>query len=212
MKKDKYLPFNALTKGYVLVPKSLLAYKFSRKDSSFSYLEAFLMVLTKVNYDDKEAKIKGETITCKRGESFLSFANWAKTLNWTIGKVRWFFRKMEEEKLVSITPLKYGLKSIRVIDFDLWTGKPSLISNMKVKNEDLFIQFWEKYHEITQLRKVDIGLARKEWNKLASKDKKAAINNIEDYCEIVGKRAFFKSAANYLRAKCFYDEGVDECV
>lgn len=170
------------------------------------------MVLSHVNYEDKEVKVKGGTITCKRGESFLSFANWAKTLNWTIGKVRWFFRKMEEEKLVSITPLKYGLKSIRVIDFDLWTGKPSLISNMKVKNEDLFIQFWEKYHEITQLRKVDIGLARKEWNKLAPKDKKAAINNIEDYCEIVGKRAFFKSAANYLRAKCFYDEGVDECV
>ena len=35
MKKDNYLPFNALKKGYILVPKHLLNYKFSQKDESF---------------------------------------------------------------------------------------------------------------------------------------------------------------------------------
>jgi hypothetical protein len=112
MINKKNLPFNALNKGYVLVPKHLLNYRFNQKDESFSYLEAFLMLITNVNFEDRDVTIKGETFVCKRGESFLSVASWAKMFNWTTGKTRWFFDRMEKENLIRSTLLNYKLISI----------------------------------------------------------------------------------------------------
>jgi hypothetical protein len=209
MINKKNLPFNALNKGYVLVPKHLLNYRFNQKDESFSYLEAFLMLVTNVNFEDRDVTIKGETFVCKRGESFLSVASWAKMFHWTTGKTRWFFDRMEKENLIRSTLLNYKLKSIAVVDYDLWTGKPGPISNMRVKSEDQLREFYEKYHEITGLRKVDIGLVRREWKNLSKEDKEAAINNIENYRGSVKVEDFVKSASKYLKAKSFYDEGVN---
>jgi len=210
MKKDNYLPFNALNKGYILVPKHLLNYRFNQKDESFSYLEAFLMMVINVNFEDREVTIKRKTFVCERGESFLSVPSWAKLFNWSVSKTRWFFDRMEKENLVSYTFLSHNLKKILVVDYDLWTGKPGKITNMRVKNEDRLMEFYEIYHEITGLRKVDIGLVRREWKKLTVEEKEAAINNIESYCELVKCRDFVKSASNYLKAKSFYDEGVND--
>jgi hypothetical protein len=209
MIKKNNLPFNALNKGYVLVPKHLLNYRFNQKDESFSYLEAFLMLITNVNFEDRDVTIKGETFVCKRGESVLSVASWAKMFNWTTGKTRWFFDRMEKENLIRSTLLNYKLKSIAVVDYDLWTGKPSQITNMTIKNEDQLLEFYEKYHEITGLRKVDIGLVRREWKKLSKEDKEAAIKNIENYRDSVKCKEFVKSATNYLKAKSFYDQDVN---
>ncbi|WP_321517322.1 hypothetical protein [uncultured Bacteroides sp.] len=209
MTKKNNLPFNALNKGYVLVPKHLLNYRFNQKDESFSYLEAFLMLITNVNFEDRDVTIKGETFVCKRGESVLSVASWAKMFNWTTGKTRWFFDRMEKENLISSTLLNYKMKSIAVIDYDLWTGKPSQITNMRVKNEDRLLEFYEKYHETTGLRKVDIGLVRREWKKLSKEEKEAAIKNIENYRDSVSCKEFVKSASSYLKAKSFYDQDVN---
>ena len=209
MTNKKNLPFNALNKGYVLVPKYLLNYRFNQKDESFSYLEAFLMLITNVNFEDRNVTIKGETFVCKRGESVLSVASWAKMFNWTTGKTRWFFDRMEKENLIRSTLLNYKLKSIAVIDYDLWTGKPGPISNMRVKNEDRLMEFYEKYHEITGLRKVDIGLVRREWKKLSKEEKEVAIKNIENYRDSVSCKEFVKSAGSYLNAKSFYDQDVN---
>lgn len=209
MRKKNDLPFYALSKGYVLVPKHLLNYRFNQKVESFSYLEAFLMLVANVNFEDRDVTIKGETFVCHRGESFLSVASWAKMFNWTTGKTRWFFDKMEKENLVSSTRLNYKLKSIAVVDYDLWTGKPGTISNMRVKSQDRMMEFYDKYHEVTGLRRVDIGLVRAEWKKLTNEEKNVAIENIENYNESLKCRDFLKSANKYLKAKSFYDEGVN---
>lgn len=209
MKKDNYLPFNALKKGYILVPKHLLNYRFSQKDESFSYLEAFLMMVASVNFEDKEITIKRKTFVCQRGESFLSIPSWAKLFNWSVSKTRWFFDRMEKENLINYIHLGHDLRKILVVDYDLWTGKPGKITNMREKKEDRLMEFYEKYHEITMLRKVDLGLVRAEWKKLTAKEKEAAINNIQNYRDSIVCTDFYKSASKYLKAKSFYDEGVN---
>lgn len=209
MKNDN-LPFAASSKGYVLIPKMLLIYHLNQRNTNISFLDAFLLVLTNVNFEDREVKINGKTVICHRGESLKSAASWARVFNWKIGKTRNFFKRLEEEKMISINPLNSNYNSIQVINYDLWTGKSSKIVNMKPKKGNLFTEFYDKYHEITGLRKVDRGLAQKEWYLLSEKEMKAAIDNIENYCIRTQNKEFFKSAYKYLRAKSFYDEGVDE--
>lgn len=210
------LPFEPFSCGYILIPKKILTHNFNQKDSSFSYLEAFLMVLTKVNFEDTEIKIKGCALVCKRGESALSFASWAKLFKWTIGKARVFFSKMVKEKLISIQNVKYGVKLIQVINYDFLTGKRKEKSSGEkekksralTKRENQFQIFWEKYHQITGLPKVDIELARIAWKRLTQKDRDMAIEKIYSYCVFVNNRDYFKNACNYLKAKSFYNEGL----
>jgi len=204
--KNEQLPFQALTKGYVLLPKNLLMYSLNQKENNLTYFDAFLMVLTKVNYKDNTAVIRGCTVECKRGESLLSCNSWAQLFNWTTGKTRRFFSKMAKENLISSSPVKYGMKRIKVVDYDLWTGKTSHNADLKSRCEEQFKVFWNEYHEITQLPKMNIGDARKEWKKLSQKERDLAIGKIYSYCESVGIRTYFKNAGNYLKGQCFYNE------
>ena len=206
--KNEQLPFQALTKGYVLLPKNLLIYSLNQKEKDLSYLDAFLMLLTKVNYKDNTAVIRGSKIECKRGESFLSYNSWAQLFNWSNGKTRRFFLKLIQENLISISPVKYGMRCIKVLNYDLWTGKTSHTADLKSRSEELFKVFWNEYHEITQLPKVNIGEARKEWRKLSLKERDLAIEKIYSYCEMVGNRTYFKNAGNYLKGQCFYNEDI----
>ena len=219
--ENEILPFGALTSGYVLIPKKLLTYNFNNRDTSLSYLEAFLTVLAKVNFADNEATISGHKIMCKRGESLLSYPSWAKLFNWTLGKTRCFFRKMVKEKLIAIIPVMYRVKLIKVTDYDALTGKRKTAKNMaaedvcapeiskaeKIAQKDQkFYQFWDAYHRTTGLEANDIGMAIILWKRLTKDEKELAINKIEPYCRRINNTQFYKTAVNYLKAKCFYNE------
>ena len=95
-----------------------------------------------------------------------------------------------------------------MLNYDLWTGKTSHTADLKSRSEELFKVFWNEYHEITQLPKVNIGDARKEWRKLSLKERDLAIEKIYSYCEMVGNRTYFKNAGNYLKGQCFYNEDI----
>jgi len=202
------MPFEALSKGYVLIPKRLLTYSLNQKDKSLSYLEAFLMVITRVNYEDQEVNIKDSVILCKRGESFLSFANWAKLFNWTVGKTRCFFSKMVKENLISMHHIKYGMKCIKVIDYDIWTGKPEKNPNINNLKTEQFKVFWEEYHKITKLSKKDIGAAERAWARLPKKERDLAIEKIHNYCKSTDTTKYFQRADIYLINKCYFNEGL----
>ena len=209
MIENATLPFEALTKGYILVPKALISIILNQMEEEFSYVDAFLMILTKVNYMEAIATYRGHKILCKRGESIITIDGWARLFHWSRGKTRYFFTKLEQRNMISITPTEYQINQIQVVDYDKWTGKSVMgHEKKKTRTEEEFEQFWSEYHEKTQLRKVDIGTARREWQKLSQKERNLAIEKIDSYCEFIGNRMYCKNAFNYLKAKSFYDEDV----
>jgi len=215
------LPFEALTSGYVLIPKKLLTHNFNKRDTSLSYLEAFLTVLATVNFADREITINGVQLTCKRGESVLSYPSWANLFNWTQGKTRRFFSKMVRENLIAITPVKYGMKIVQVLDYDVLTGKrkttkitageeagdKELSKAVKAARKDQkFYLFWNTYHQTTGLEANDVGLAILIWKRFTKEEKDLAITKIEPYCRRINNKQYYKTAVNYLKAKSFYNE------
>jgi len=219
--QNNNLPFEALTSGYVLIPKKLLTHNFNNRDTNMSYLEAFLTVLATVNFADREVAINGDKLMCKRGESLLSYPSWAKLFNWTVGKTRCFFRKMVRENLIAIIPVKYGVKIVQVINYDVLTGKGKTtkkkveeeagnpeISKAEIiaRKDQKFYLFWNKFHQATGLEANDIGLAILIWKRLTKEEKELAITKIEPYCRRINNKQFYKTAVNYLKAKCFFNE------
>ncbi|WP_321437466.1 hypothetical protein [uncultured Bacteroides sp.] len=204
------LPFDALTCGYILIPKKLLMTILNQREKDISYLEAFLIVLTKVNYMDTNICIRGRHLICNRGESYLSFTSWAELFKWKRGKTRRFFEKMEKDNMIRV--IKTGLTNIsciQVVDYDLWTNKlTDEWTKRKSKNDDLFNQFWNEFHEVTQTPKRDIGAARRAWNKLSAKEKKLAIENVYSYYMGLNDTRFTKRAYSYLRDQSFLNEEI----
>lgn len=66
------------------------------------YLKAWLGILLTVNHEDKKVLIQGELIECKRGQSILSLAGWAKCFGkkWTMQRVRTFFELLKRDQMI----------------------------------------------------------------------------------------------------------------
>jgi len=182
----------------------------NQRDKDLSYLEAFLIVLTKVNYMDANICIRGRHLICKRGESYLSFTSWAELFKWKRGKTRRFFEKMEKDNMIRVIKTSLtNISCIQVVDYDLWTNKlTDEWTKRKSKNDDLFNQFWNEFHEVTQTPKREIGAARRAWNKLSAKEKKLAIENVYSYYMGLNDIRFTKRAHSYLRDQSFLNEEI----
>ncbi len=208
--KDEILPFEALTKGYVLLPKKLLEAHLNMRDSSFSYAEALLMTIVRVNYKEAIASIRGRDVPCYRGESVMSVNAWARIFHWSNGKTRVFFKKMERMGKITRTPVAYGISRLKVVDYDLWTCNTAKeMDERNTRTEELFRKFWEEYHDTTQTIRRDIGAARREWRRLSAKEKDLAGSQIYSYYMGLDDVRFCKRACNYLRDKSFLNEEID---
>ena len=67
-----------LKKGYLLFPKVLFEEQMKKTKGATGYFDAFILVLTHVNYSTTECTVKHYTFECRRGESVISIAHWAK--------------------------------------------------------------------------------------------------------------------------------------
>ena len=65
-----------LKKGYILIPKSMIEDFFKTGSQTEGYLEAWIQVLTRVNYSDTEVCVQGNRIVCRRGEAVYSYNQW----------------------------------------------------------------------------------------------------------------------------------------
>lgn len=208
MDKNETLPFDALIKGYILIPKALLTESLNQKETELSYLEAFLMILAKVNYMDNSLTIRGCKINCSRGESLMSFQKWGELFHWKRHKTRRFFTKMEKYNLIQVTPTDIsGIIRIRVIDYDMWTNKPTDDwEKRKTKTDESFDEFWNTYHEVTQTPKREVGPARREWSKLTLRERRLALEQINYYYHSLENTKYIKRGFTYLRDKSFLNE------
>lgn len=206
--KQNTLPFKALTKGYILLPKHLLETLLTNIDRPMTDFEAILTLLTKVNYKDTVCHFEGQDVLCRRGEALYSTQNWAETFRWKRGKTRSFFKKLTQIKIIEILPTLPGATThLRVLNYDLWTGSRQEAHQRKQEKEDeRFEEFWEKFHRITCTRKVNRGRAEREWHRMALEEQECALQRVNDYYYSLTDIRFCKQAATYLSDKAYLNE------
>lgn len=189
-------------KGYLLFQKELLEVFKRLSNKPLTEREAFFAMFIKVNYKDEILEIKEQKVLCKRGESVLSKVSWAKVFNWNLNKVKYFFKKLEELQLIAIVPHR-NLFHIRLLYYPQW-NKPAGIS--AEQDDAQFQEFWDKYHETTQMRKTNVARAKREWALLTPQEKELAVEEIDTYFYYLTDTRYCKQAVNYLKDKTFLDE------
>jgi len=104
---------------------------------------------------------------------------------------------------------KHGYIKITTEDFS-WIPRQKLLSlRDKINPEPDFEEFWNKYHEITGLKKTDLQATIKYWKKLTKNERQKAVENISNYYDslpIYSTGRPVKKARTYLGDKNFNDE------
>ena len=203
-----YITPEMLKKGYLLFPKALFEEQMKAKKvrRAEDFFEAFVLVLKHVNYSTVRCCVKGRTFDCARGESALTFVRWAEIFGWNRSRTRYFFNRMFGLGLIEKLLNPYATH-IRIPDYELLTGNSRpLAPRVKDAPGEGFDAFWQKYHEITEKPKVNIGRARREWKKLSPEERRLAQQNIDEYYDHLAHIKYCKQAASYLADKSFKDE------
>ena len=110
------------TIGYVMIPRDLLLKAFDEHPEAGGDMDAFLRILTYVNYAEAVVKRESREVLCARGESVISYSQWAEILGWSLGRTRRCFIRLITNG--SIELVKGDCAShIRIPAYDVWTGK-----------------------------------------------------------------------------------------
>ena len=114
---------NLLRMGYVMVSRALLQEICEKKGAACCEEEAFLRVLTNVNFKPAVVFCNGAGVQCARGESVITFMGWADIFGWTRARTRRFFDRCFAAGLIERVP---GCcpSHIHVPGYDAWTGQP----------------------------------------------------------------------------------------
>lgn len=194
-----------LKKGYILFPKVLFEEQMKATKSAAGNFDAFIIVLTHVNFSSLECCVRSHKFLCQRGESTMSVDRWAQLFGWGRSRTRYFFRKMIKNGFIEKIPNSYTTH-IRVLDYDLLVGKSRRQAQRSEAEGITFEAFWEKYHETTQKPRVNIGLAQREWKKLTVSERRLCLMRIDDYYDNLKNTNFCLQASRYLSNKAFLNE------
>lgn len=194
-----------LKKGYLLFPKVLFEEQIKATKGATGSFDAFILVLTHVNYSTTECCVNHHTFKCCRGESVISMAHWAELFGWKRSRTRYFFNKMYEEGIIERVVNPY-ITHIRIPDYDLLVGQKRRENAHEEVGGVTFEVFWEKYHEVTQKPKINIGRARREWKKLSAHERSLSLKNIEEYYDNLPDTKYCMQASTYLSDKAFMNE------
>lgn len=194
-----------LKKGYILFPKVLFEEQIKVTKGATGYFDAFILVLTHVNYSTVECRIHQYTFQCRRGESVMSMVHWAELFGWKRSRTRYFFNKMYDEGIIERLSNPY-ITHIRIPDYDLLVGQKRRESVRAEADGITFDTFWEKYHDITRKPKTNVGRARREWNKLSVNERCLSLSHIDEYYDNLADIKYCMQAASYLSNKAFMNE------
>ena len=171
---------NLGTTGYVMIPRALLLKAFDEHHEASGDMEAFLRILTYVNYAEAVVRRVNTNVVCARGESVISYSHWAEILGWSLGRTRHYFMRLVAEG--NIEQVKGDCAShIRIPGYDVWTGKSQTGKKGDSAVEESFGQFWNEYHETTRMARQNRESALREWKKLSQNERKQALEHIDEY-------------------------------
>ena len=194
-----------LKKGYILFPKVLFEEQMKTTKGATGDFDAFILVLTHVNYSTTTCRMNDCTFECHRGESVLSIAHWAEIFGWQRSRTRYFFNKMFDNGIIEKLPNPHTTH-IRVPGYDQLVGRDKREAACNEAGGVTFGAFWKKYHEVTQRQRINIGRARREWKKLSAHERNTALAKIDEYYDNLKDIKYCKQAASYLADKAFLDE------
>ena len=196
--------------GYVMVSRALLMEVYGKRGAATSKEEAFLRVLTHVNYRNAVTLCNGTETTCARGESVITFLGWADILGWTRAHTRRFFKECFAGGLIEQMPGDCP-SHIRIPGYDAWTGKPAgekkpeptgkAAANQSL--EESLQQFARHYSEVTHLPFESIARLRGLWKSLSTHEREKAYQWVEDYYYGLENTKYCYQAAKYLEYRVF---------
>ena len=207
--------YKATEHGYIIIPKSMLRAYIDNCDNHEGDIEAFLKFLIKANYSEtRHTDYWNNLIVCKRGESLHSYRSWSAIFHWSLGRTYRFIQELKNKGIIDIIPHDdTNALHIRIVDYENWVTFPSPATDKPVADKpsakaisEQFKLFWDEYHSITQLPKVNIAKAQRQWTKLNGKERKLAIANIEEYYFHQTNVKFILQAGSYLANKAFLNE------
>lgn len=194
-----------LKKGYILFPKVLFEEQMKVTKGATGDFDAFILVLTHVNYNTTTCQVGDYTFECHRGESILSIAHWAEIFGWQRSRTRYFFNKMFDNGIIEKLPNPHTTH-IRVPGYDQLVGREKREAACNEAEGVTFGAFWKKYHEVTQKQRINIGRARREWKKLSARERNTALAKVDEYYDNLTNTKFCMQAATYLADKAFLNE------
>lgn len=92
--------------GWIKIYRSVKSHWIWTKNKPLSYFEAWILIILSVNYSDEKVLIDSELIECKRGQKLYSLQSWANMFNWSIQKVRTFFRLLSSDNMIELEGLR----------------------------------------------------------------------------------------------------------
>ena len=193
---------------YVRLPLSLLKENLEASRHELSALEAFILIISKVKFADREEKVGNQIRTCNRGESYISLQKWSELFNWSKSKTRRYFMKLQENNHLEFESLQ-NTSRIRVLQYDFYTGRDHRDGQEKYAAG--FEDFWSAYHQLTELSATDKHAAYKVWKGLSKSEQEKARKKIQDYYFSLSNTRFCSKALTYLKNKKFNDEFYDPC-
>ncbi len=199
--------------GFITLKRSFFNVRFNDPTASvMSYDEAWIRLALHVNHSTGSVTRDNRTFLCGKGESMMLLSTWAKLFGWTRYRTRRFFRVLEEQKLVETKIIERRF-FVRILNYAEWTcRKPKDEAEVKKEDEEqkkyikaFFLHFWELYHEITHMPKIDRSIAWEIWKTIPEKDYDRIVDHIPVYMErrLMTMTSYNKTAKMYLKEKCY---------
>lgn len=183
-----------------MLPRTLLSNLIIENSAQMTETQAYVTMLILANYKEVQNKAK----SCQRGESPISLIEWTKTFGWNEWRTRRFFQMLEQNQVIRIDRTNRP-HILTLLHYEELCANKKNNNDAKPKNQtdELFGQFWESYHSITQTTPQDIELARREWCRLSAPEKTMATTHIGEYFMSLENVKHVRKAANYLKYKTF---------
>jgi len=192
------------------------------------HFHAFVTMLLEVRWKDTEERvlIKGELMTCGRGQSLKSAAGWAKCFggDWTPRKVRNFFQTLVQDEII-ILQTSNKTSHLTICNYETYQsiGKAPVTQTSRTRNADVtqtsteeegnketkkeietcltFERFWEMYG-----KKGNRKTSEARFNKVSEANRVLIAKNLEAYVISTPDKQFRKDAQSWLNMECWNDE------
>ena len=196
-------PSDENSKRYLRLPYKMMADCFDNMPYELSFIDAFILMVANVRYNDTSEAHGDEIHICRRGESYKSLQAWSDLFHWNKSKTRRFFIKLTNSGIIEYGSNSYTTQ-IRIIHYDYYVGS-NLSSQGDCYSAD-FESFWKSYHNTTKIAATDKLAAYKLWCKLPVGEREKALSKINRYYFNLAKTTYCAKALTYLKNKKFNDQ------
>lgn len=194
------------------------------------YLKAWIQLILDVNFEDNKVLIEGELIDCQRGQSVKSLKTWSKDFgkNWTIQKVRTFFKLLENDHMIILEGLRKTTR-ITICKYDSYqlmqhTDNKEITHKQHTNNKEIttkqhqlnkdnndnnenntyvdFEIFWNLYNKKVGARKK----CETKWYKLKSDTQHKIIDTLPKFINQFSDKQYQPFPETYLNQERWNDE------